>query len=116
MSDTGVSLSERERRIGRNEALFREVNERMKDIHKEWGLTEVMAIVCECGDLSCTEQLTIAAARYEDVRSDATWFAVIPGHDVATVEHIIASHSGYDIVQKRPREAALIAEQTAPRD
>jgi hypothetical protein len=109
-------LSEHERRIGRNEALFREVNERMKDVHKEWGLTEVMEIVCECGDLGCTEQLTIAAARYEDVRSDATWFAVIPGHDVATVEQIVASHRAYDIVQKRPGEAALIAEKTDPRD
>ena len=109
-------MSERERRIGRNEALFREVYERLKDLNKEWGLIELMEIVCECGDLGCTEQLTIPAARYEDVRSDATWFAVIPGHDVATVEQIVASHSGYDIVQKRADDAALIAKQTDPRD
>ena len=109
-------MSERERRIGRNEALFREVNERLRDLNHEWGLNELMEIVCECGDLGCTERLTISAARYEEVRSEATWFAVIPGHDIATVEQIVARHAGYDIVQKRAAEAALIAEETDPRD
>ena len=110
-------MEDRERRLGLNEAMFREVNERVEEVNQAFGsITGQFEIFCECGDLGCTEQLTIAAARYEDVRSDATWFAVIPGHDVATVEQIVASHRAYDIVQKRPGEAALIAEKTDPRD
>ena len=110
-------MSERERRIGRNEALFREVNERLRNLNSGFsGFTEVMEIVCECGDLGCAEQLTIPASRYEDVRSDATWFVIVPGHEVNDVELIVASHPGYDIVQKRSTDAALVAEETDPRE
>lgn len=110
-------MSERERRIGRNEALFREVNERLRNLNTGLsGLTGVMEIVCECGDIQCAEQLTIPAARYEDVRSDATWFVIVPGHEVTDVELVVASHPGYDIVQKRSGDAALVVEATDPRE
>ena len=109
-------MSERERRIGRNEALFREVNERLKNLNTEFsGLSGVMEIVCECGDLGCAEQLTLPAARYEDVRSDPTWFVIVPGHEVNDVEIIVARHPGYDIVQKQSG-AALVVEELDPRE
>ena len=110
-------MSERERRIGRNEALFREVNERLKNLNTGFsGLSGVMEVVCECGDLGCAEQLTMPAARYEDVRSDSTWFVIVPGHQVTDVELIVARHPGYDVVQKRASDAALVAEETDPRE
>ena len=110
-------MSERERRIGRNEALFREVNERLRDLNTDLsGLTGVMEVVCECGDLACAEQLTMPAARYEDVRSDSTWFVIVPGHLVTDVELIVARHPGYHVVQKNSGDAALVADETDPRE
>jgi len=97
--------------------MFREVNERLRSLNTGLsGLTGVMEIVCECGDLGCAEQLSIPASRYEDVRSDATWFVIVPGHDVTDLERVVASHPGYDIVQKRSIDAALVAEETDPRE
>ena len=74
-----------------------------------------MEIVCECGDIGCTVQLTIVPAEYEYIRSEATWFAVIPGHEQLGVETIVANREGYDIVQKRPGAPAEISRATDPR-
>lgn len=109
-------MEERERRIGLNEALFREVNERLVDVNETFsGVSGVLEIVCECGDISCSEQLTIPQQDYEHLRSDPTWFAVVPGHEVARAELIIISRDGYDIVQKREGAAAAEAKATDPR-
>ena len=106
-------MDERARRIGLNEALFREVNERLNDVNNTFAvMTGVVEILCECGDLGCVEQLSLAPGDYEHVRSDPTWFAVVPGHDVAAVEFVIASYPAYDIVQKRPGTPAEVAEAT----
>jgi hypothetical protein len=42
-------MDERERRIGLNEALFREVNEAVSDINADFEAPD-FEIVCECGD------------------------------------------------------------------
>ena len=49
------------------------------------------------------------------MRSEATWFAVLPGHEIAEVEQVVASRDGYDIVEKQPGPAADEAEATDPR-
>lgn len=76
----------------------------------------VLEIVCECGEIDCSQQLTIPHQDYEHLRSDPTWFAVVPGHEVASVELIIINRDGYDIVQKRARAPAAEAKATDPRD
>jgi hypothetical protein len=106
----------RERRIGLNEALFREVNERLEDVNDTFSsVSGVLETVCECGDISCSQQLTIPHQDYEHVRSDPTWFAVIPGHELASVELVVVSRDGYDIVQKRAGAPAAEAKATDPR-
>ena len=110
---TVAILDERTRRIGLNEALFREVNERLNDVNNTFSVvTGVMEILCECGDLSCVEQLSLAPGDYERLRSDPTWFAVVPGHDIEMVEIVIASYPAYDIVQKRAGAPAEVAKAT----
>jgi hypothetical protein len=65
-------------------------------------LTGVLEIVCECGNLSCAELLSITPDDYEHLRSEATWFGVLRGHEIAEVEQVVASCDGDDIVEKRP--------------
>jgi hypothetical protein len=49
-------VDERTARIGHNEALFREVNERVGRLTQEFQTTaEPMHILCECGDRECRE-------------------------------------------------------------
>jgi hypothetical protein len=103
-----------EARIARNEVLFREVNERVREISEAIGFGQSLEILCECGRDDCTEQLSIGVAEYEAARSSPTRFIVKPGHQSKDVEEVTAGLDGYLIVEKRGPEAE-IASQTDPR-
>jgi hypothetical protein len=106
-------MSSREERIGLNEAVFREVNERIEDLAEASALkTQSLDLICECGDAACVERLTMTRAEYRALRSDARQFAVHSGHVYPDVESVVAELKGYDIVRKSSGVAAQIAEQT----
>ena len=107
---------EREARIGRNEALFREINERLNALQETFdSFTERADFVCECGDVTCGEQITMSLADYERVRSNPTWFAIKPGHEETDVEDVVEKQKGYDIVRKHEGTPADIARAEDPR-
>jgi len=107
---------ERHERIGLNEAVFREVNERISDLAVQFQLEEQpLDLVCECGDPSCVERVTMSRQEYEQLRSDPTHFAVFSGHDMPDVEDVIEKRRGYDVVRKHEGGPAEIAERTDPR-
>ena len=109
-------MSSREERLGLNEAVFREVNERIEDLAGASDLKgQVLDLVCECGDAACVERITMTRAEYEEVRSDAHQFAVHPGHEYPDIEHVVARLKNYDVVWKDSDVAEQIAEQTDPR-
>jgi hypothetical protein len=109
-------VSSREERIGLNEAVFREVNERIEDLAGTLDLkTQVLDLVCECGDATCVERLSMTRAEYEEVRSDPHQFAVHPGHEYQDIESVVARLKNYDVVRKDSGVAEQIAEQTDPR-
>jgi hypothetical protein len=112
-----VAMDERGRRIGLNEALFREVNERVRGINAEFAERFAESqFVCECGDDGCTARVVLPVAEYERIRSDATLFVVCPGHEIEAVESVVAKHEGYYVIRKRTGEPRRIAEQTDPRE
>jgi hypothetical protein len=107
---------DREDRIGLNEAVFREVNERITDLAAHFGLEEQpLDLVCECGDPSCVERISMSRDEYEQLRSDPTHFAVFPGHEEPDVETVIERRGGFDVVRKHEGAPAEIAERTDPR-
>ena len=109
-------MDKRAERIGLNEALFREVNERVKGINEGFGSRlEEAEFVCECGDDSCTERIRMALAAYEELRSDPTHFAVLAGHEIPDVEVVVKHNEGYVVVEKEAGGAAKLAEETDPR-
>ena len=109
-------MSSREERIGLNEAVFREVNERIEDLAGAFDLkTQALDLVCECGDATCRERLSMTLAEYEAVRSDAHQFAVHPGHEYPDIESVVFRMKNYDVVRKDSGVAEQIAEQTDPR-
>ena len=109
-------MEERERRVGLNEAVFRQVNERIEGLNEAFGaITETMQVICECGDASCIEQITISVPEYEELRQDPRRFAVVPGHEDEQVERVVERHDDYDVVEKDEGEPARLAERTDPR-
>jgi hypothetical protein len=109
-------MSSREERIGLNEAVFREVNERIEHLADTFDLqTQSLDLICECGDGGCVERLTLTRSEYEGLRSDPQQFAVHPGHEYPDVESVVAKRKGYDVVRKSKGAPERIAERTDPR-
>ena len=110
-------MDETQRRKAANEAVFREVNERVEGLQRAFAATEnqPLHIVCECDRLDCAERLDVPAAVYERTRADSACFLVTPGHEDSAVEDVIDAGGSYVIVRKRPGEPEEIAAGTDPR-
>jgi hypothetical protein len=107
---------ERERRVGQNEALYRQVNERIEDLNEVFGtVTGDFAIVCECGNLNCMEQLSIPREVYERTRTNPTRFIVKAGHEEREIEEIVEAEDGYLVVEKDEPDARHVAQESDPR-
>jgi len=112
----GEPMDERERRLGLNEAMFREVNERVEDVNRTFAtVTGSFEIFCECGDTTCTDRLSVPISEYERVRSVPTHFLLHVGHEDPTVERVIEIHDSYVIAEKEGVDVERVAEQTDPR-
>jgi hypothetical protein len=107
-------VTDREERLSRNEVLFREVNERIEELQSGQGVGGYHDFLCECGDKSCIEQISLTLVEYEGIRSDPTQFVVLPGHEIADIESIVQKGERFSVVRKQ-EEAAVIAERTDPR-
>jgi len=110
-------MDERTRRVGRNEAVFREVNEQIESLNRGIAAIsdETMHIVCECGDLRCSDHVVVPVGDYERIRSDAALFFVLPGHQLPDVERVVEETASYYVVQKHEGDPARVAKETDPR-
>jgi hypothetical protein len=109
-------MDDRERRIGQNEALFREVNERVARLSDSKHATaELAGFLCECGNESCHERVEMTLEEYERVRTEPTRFAIAPGHEISDVEAVVAKYDRYWLIEKHEGEAADFAETLDPR-
>ena len=92
---------EREVRAARNQALFRVVNEKLKDINAAFeDVVGSHAIACECADLQCIETLEISRREYDEIRANPRHFAVRAGHVYPDVEIVVRAPDGYVVVEK----------------
>jgi hypothetical protein len=110
-------VDERGERVGRNEALFRQVNERLKQIGEGFSVvSEEADFVCECANAGCAEPIRLSLAEYERIRATPEFFIVRPGHETQDVESVVERHEGYDVVRKREGEPARLARELNPRN
>src|SRR5690349_24074386 len=82
-------MDERERRMAQNEALFREVNERVREVATTLGDDGRYEYFCECANKDCTFHVPLTTSEYEAIRSDSQQFFVLPGHVTPEVEEIV---------------------------
>jgi hypothetical protein len=109
-------MDERGKRIGANESMFREVNERLRELGEGFSVvTEEAEFVCECGNSTCIEHIRMPLPAYEAVRSDPKRFFVIEGHENLEYEKILAETERYLVVEKLPGGAAGMAIKEDPR-
>lgn len=100
-------MDPRRERLIRNELLFRQVNERLREMGEGFSMvSERASFVCECSDAACTEQVELTLADYERVRSHENRFFMLPGHAVDGIEEVVERHGAWIVVRKRPDETA----------
>jgi hypothetical protein len=112
-------MTRREDRLAKNEALAREVNERIQDLSEELrgpGDLDVggLEILCECGREDCLDKIQVSLQVYEQVRENPIRFIVVPGHEINDIENVVEVSDGYAVVEKHEEEAP-IARVTDPR-
>jgi hypothetical protein len=111
-----VLTEAQQERLARNEALFREVNERIREAGERFRdpPAQEYEFFCECPDTSCVERVALTLAEYEAIRQDPRRFLVAPGHEVPEIEHVVAQEEPATIVEK-DGPAGAMAELLDPR-
>jgi hypothetical protein len=107
-------VRDRQARAARNQSLFREVNERVKDVNDNFhAFTSVSDWVCECANDTCVERIKMATQEYEHVRAHPAWFFVVPSneHVWPDAERVIERHDNYWVVEKIELAAEIAAKQ-----
>jgi hypothetical protein len=109
-------VDERQERMGRNEILFRELNERIESVNEYLDAEATDAsFVCECARPECMDRVRIERADYERVRADPAQFLVVLGHEEPEVEYVVEAFDGWAIIRKRTGGPAELATATDPR-
>lgn len=114
MDRVQLDVDERERRLAQNEALFREVNERVETLAHQLGPNVPYEFLCEGANADCTFRLTLPLHVYEGIRADAHQFVVLPLHYTPEVEDLVIEEDAYWVVRKTG-EAGEFVEQLDPR-
>jgi hypothetical protein len=87
--------------VGKNEALFRAVNERIRDVSGELDPSVTIEFICECSRQDCMSPIPLTLTEYAEVRSESTWFAVVPGHVWEEgSEHLVSRNKSHWILEK----------------
>jgi hypothetical protein len=107
-------MDDREKRMAQNEALFRDVNERIEAMAHHLGPEVPYEFLCECANPDCTFRLNLTIATYEGVRANPRRFAVLPLHYTPEVEDLVEEHETYWVVEKTG-EAGEYVEHLDPR-
>lgn len=101
-----MGLAERFERQARNEALFREVNERIAQLGERaeaWSPDGTVEFLCECGEEGgCGQRVRVPMKVYEQVRSQDDRFLVRPGHETPEIERAVEWTEAYVVVDKVP--------------
>ena len=110
-------MEERLERQARNEALVREVNERINALDRDAAGSGAVDGVrtfgfrCECGRAgSCGETVWMTLAEYEVVRRQDDRFALVPGHETAGLEHVVETNERFVVVDKVDAAEHLVAD------
>jgi diaminopimelate decarboxylase len=103
-------VEERHKRITRNEALFRAVNERIEDLSHGVGDDRV-EFLCECGRESCEERILLSSGEFERAHKEDDRFVLAPGHQTEELERVVERTDRYWIVDKRSDAEKLLPDR-----
>ena len=99
-------------RIARNDAIFREANDRIGEAAEDHRVEIRIPFTCECADPSCREIVRLTLAEYRQIRSDPRHFVNVAGHEASAqgwVE-VVARTDGHVTVEKLGLAGEIVEE------
>ena len=108
-------MTEREKRMARNEVASRELNEEIEEAYQGEPPANRLDIVCECALKMCDRAIDITMDEYLLVRSDLRQFAIVPDHFIGDIERIVYENERFAVVMKREGTPADVARDQDPR-
>ena len=100
----------REERLAKNEALFRDLNERIEQAAgRDTGGSDRFGFVCECSNEDCFELAHMTIYEYERLRGNPLRFVVITGHELPDIEEVVERQPDYLFVKKTGPEEEIAA-------
>ena len=112
MSVPEISPESAQVRAAKSESLFREVNERVRELGTT--ASDQFEFACECAQDDCAVPLSLTPIEYEDVRRFPTRFIVRPGHEIPAVERLVETNERFTVVEKFGA-AGIVAVRLDPR-
>jgi anti-sigma B factor antagonist len=112
--ERSVSMSGLHAKEARSQALFREVNERVKQLADTLG-GEQDSFICECGNPECTQPIALTSAEYDRIREHGNRFAIALDHENPETETLVEQNERFAVVETFAGEASQIARETDPR-
>ena len=103
-------MDEEEKRLALNEAMFREINERLES-QLPVDRDNRLSVLCECADADCVERIELTPEEYAGVRRQSRQFILAPGHEVLEIEDVVNRNDRYEVVRKKG-DAGEIAKET----
>jgi hypothetical protein len=83
----------------RNSLLFREVNERIREMPVSWLEDEAQELVCECRDADCIATIAVTRADFQAARERPGRFLLASHHAGEAGTRILAHWDGYVTVE-----------------
>jgi hypothetical protein len=112
------AVEERLERQARNEALLREVNERVAALDRKAADTGTLPddtqfdFHCECGRAGgCDVRISMTLAEYEPVRGQDDRFALAEGHETPELERVVERTDRYIVVDKIEAAEPFVADE-----
>jgi len=87
-------------RLGKNQSLFRAVNDQIEYMARAQSTILPLRVLCECADPDCDAHVELTQGEYEAVRQNPAQFFVLPAHVFPEVETIVERRGHYVIVEK----------------
>jgi hypothetical protein len=96
-----MGTSRTQGRAPHNQSLFRDVNDRIREMSEKLAQTDPGDFICECLDVSCTLRIALTRDEYSALREDPNRFAVAAdGSHVSPVERVVQKTDRYWVVEK----------------
>ena len=85
-----------------NQALFREVNDRIAEITNVLaGNGPELEVLCECTRPDCAGRIELTLDEYDAVRASTETFLVLEGHEDDEIEDVVSANERFAVVRLR---------------